>query len=352
MRVVDALICRRCFRRAAASGGGHSAGTSADHRAEHRRGQRLCHLDRASEMRPDLLIVARAASEQAVPKLLQAGADRVVNPQKLGGIRMAALAIQPHVAEFLDVVMHDGSLEFRLAEIQVLPHSELVGKRCAARGCTIAPARSCWPCASPMAASVPIRRPPRPSPAARCSSSSATTIKSPRYGRLPRHPHPQHQAPARVAVIQPLARRPIARSTFPSGAPGGAPRMRGRVRANRHERAPASLPAQHRCPSPLATAGRASGLQRRSGGSSPAGGSWRTPPRRRNAHPWLRRSSAFGREAIAWQVRLSRGPAHQTSRLGRRFAAAVDQATLARPLPPLVDGSVRPELAAGVRLLR
>jgi len=30
-------------------------------------------------MRPDLLIVARAASEQAVPKLLQAGADRVVN---------------------------------------------------------------------------------------------------------------------------------------------------------------------------------------------------------------------------------------------------------------------------------
>ena len=79
-------------------------------------------------MRPDLLIVARAASEQAVPKLLQAGADRVVNPQKLGGIRMAALAIQPHVAEFLDVVMHDGSLEFRLAEIQVLPHSELVGQ--------------------------------------------------------------------------------------------------------------------------------------------------------------------------------------------------------------------------------
>jgi voltage-gated potassium channel len=79
-------------------------------------------------MRPDLFIVSRAASEQAVSKLLQAGADRVVNPQDLGGARMAALAVQPHVAEFLDVVMHDGSLEFRLAEVEVLPGSALAGQ--------------------------------------------------------------------------------------------------------------------------------------------------------------------------------------------------------------------------------
>ncbi|MBO0731175.1 MAG: potassium channel protein [Acidimicrobiaceae bacterium] len=79
-------------------------------------------------MRPDLFIVSRTLSESAVPKLLQAGADRVVNPQDLGGARMAALAVQPHVAEFLDVVMHDGSLEFRLEEI-TLPHgSPLAGE--------------------------------------------------------------------------------------------------------------------------------------------------------------------------------------------------------------------------------
>ena len=79
-------------------------------------------------MRRDLFIVARTASEAAVPKLLQAGADRVVNPQDLGGARMAALAVQPHVAEFLDVVMHDGSLEFRLQEINVPSGSPLVGQ--------------------------------------------------------------------------------------------------------------------------------------------------------------------------------------------------------------------------------
>jgi voltage-gated potassium channel len=79
-------------------------------------------------MRPDLFIIARTATEAAVPKLLQAGADRVVNPQDLGGARMAALAAQPHVAEFLDVVMHDGSLEFRLEQIEVPAASPLVGK--------------------------------------------------------------------------------------------------------------------------------------------------------------------------------------------------------------------------------
>jgi len=82
----------------------------------------------ARSMCPELFIVARTASEPAVPKLLQAGANRVVNPQDLGGSRMAALAVQPHVAEFLDVVMHDGSLEFRLEQVDVPPGSPVAGQ--------------------------------------------------------------------------------------------------------------------------------------------------------------------------------------------------------------------------------
>jgi len=79
-------------------------------------------------MAPGLFIVSRAGSEAAVGKLVQAGADRVVNPQDLGGARMAALAFQPHVAEFLDVIMHDGSLEFRLEEVAVPAGSSLAGQ--------------------------------------------------------------------------------------------------------------------------------------------------------------------------------------------------------------------------------
>lgn len=82
----------------------------------------------ARALRPDLFIVSRARVDEAEPKLLQAGANRVVNPQKIGGARMAALAIQPAVADFLDVVMHDGSLEFRLGEVPLQPGSALVGR--------------------------------------------------------------------------------------------------------------------------------------------------------------------------------------------------------------------------------
>lgn len=82
----------------------------------------------ARSMRPDLFIVSRAASRPAVAKLHQAGADRVVDPQDIGGIRMAALAVQTHVAEFVDVVMQEGNLSFRLEEVEIPPGSPLAGQ--------------------------------------------------------------------------------------------------------------------------------------------------------------------------------------------------------------------------------
>jgi voltage-gated potassium channel len=78
-------------------------------------------------MRPDVQIIARARNESSGPKLLRAGADRVVNPQQLGGDRMASFVTQPHVVDFVDIVMHDGTLEFRLEELKVSPTSPLSG---------------------------------------------------------------------------------------------------------------------------------------------------------------------------------------------------------------------------------
>jgi voltage-gated potassium channel len=82
----------------------------------------------ARSRRPDLFIVARARIESSEAKLAQAGANRVVNPQGIGGARMAAFVLHPHVAEFLDIVMHDGSLEFRLEEVSVPKGSPLAGR--------------------------------------------------------------------------------------------------------------------------------------------------------------------------------------------------------------------------------
>jgi voltage-gated potassium channel len=78
-------------------------------------------------LRPDLVIIARARTESSKSKLLRAGADRGVNPQLIGGRRMAAFALQPHVAEFLDVVMHDETLDYRIEQFDIAPDSPLLG---------------------------------------------------------------------------------------------------------------------------------------------------------------------------------------------------------------------------------
>jgi voltage-gated potassium channel len=82
----------------------------------------------ARALRPDLFIVARARLEESEEKLRRAGADRVVNPQSIGGARIAAFVLQPNVTEFLDVVMHDRSLQFRLEEVLVPNGSAIAGQ--------------------------------------------------------------------------------------------------------------------------------------------------------------------------------------------------------------------------------
>jgi len=81
----------------------------------------------ARAMRPDLVIIARARTTESKAKMLLAGANRAINPQRIGGRRMAVFALQPDVAEFLDVVMHDEDLDFRIKEVHVGSGSSLVG---------------------------------------------------------------------------------------------------------------------------------------------------------------------------------------------------------------------------------
>ena len=88
----------------------------------------------ARALSPDLVIIARARSEESTAKLVRAGADRVVNPQLIGGRRMAAFAVQPDVAEFLDVVMHEASLELRIDQVAIADGSPLAGTTVGAAG--------------------------------------------------------------------------------------------------------------------------------------------------------------------------------------------------------------------------
>jgi voltage-gated potassium channel len=82
----------------------------------------------ARAARPDLLIVARAATADAAEKLRLAGADRVVQPYATAGQEMAKLVLSPQVAAFLDVVTSAGGPDLRLEEIEVTAESRQEGK--------------------------------------------------------------------------------------------------------------------------------------------------------------------------------------------------------------------------------
>ncbi|MBV9820090.1 MAG: potassium channel protein [Solirubrobacterales bacterium] len=67
----------------------------------------------ARELRPDVLIVARASAEDSEKKLRRAGADRVISPYKTSGTEMARVALHPQVEGAVEVA------DYRLEEIAV-----------------------------------------------------------------------------------------------------------------------------------------------------------------------------------------------------------------------------------------
>jgi voltage-gated potassium channel len=76
----------------------------------------------ARGLRPDLLIVARAAAEDSEKKLRQAGADRVISPYKTSGSEMARTALHPQVGGAIQVA------DYRMEEIDATSGSQGVGK--------------------------------------------------------------------------------------------------------------------------------------------------------------------------------------------------------------------------------
>ena len=79
-------------------------------------------------LEPEIPVTARAIDEQTEHKLLLAGADAVVTPELVGGERIAALATQPGLAEFMDTVVRDSATEFRIRRFVVAHDSPTVGR--------------------------------------------------------------------------------------------------------------------------------------------------------------------------------------------------------------------------------
>ncbi len=81
----------------------------------------------ARQLNPAIRIIARAANERSMVRLRQAGADGVVSPALIGGMRMASELIRPSVVSFLDMMLRDTDRNLRIEEVVVPDNSPVVG---------------------------------------------------------------------------------------------------------------------------------------------------------------------------------------------------------------------------------
>jgi len=81
----------------------------------------------ARQLNPDIFIVARAGNASHITRLEFAGANKVVLPHLIGGVRMANSVLRPTVTDFLELALR-GNIDLQLEAMIVGPTSPLAGK--------------------------------------------------------------------------------------------------------------------------------------------------------------------------------------------------------------------------------
>ena len=81
----------------------------------------------ARNLNKNLHIVSRAVEEQAEPKLIQAGANRVVSPLIIGSMSMSRALLKPAIADFMESIVAE-HLDLVFEEILIGDKSPYVGK--------------------------------------------------------------------------------------------------------------------------------------------------------------------------------------------------------------------------------
>jgi len=82
----------------------------------------------ARGLNPKLRIVAKGIDLKSHPKMKKAGADSVISPTYIGGMRMASEMIRPAATTFLDMMLRDRDRGLRVDEVPVEESSSLAGK--------------------------------------------------------------------------------------------------------------------------------------------------------------------------------------------------------------------------------
>ncbi len=73
----------------------------------------------AKQLNPNLRVVSRCNEIENSEKISRAGADAIVNPSFIGGLRMASEMIRPTAVSFLDTMLRDREKNLRVEELHV-----------------------------------------------------------------------------------------------------------------------------------------------------------------------------------------------------------------------------------------
>ena len=82
----------------------------------------------ARQLNAGIRIVASVRDVSHGEKLRKVGADGVVSPESIGGLRLASELIRPHTVSFLDIMLRDRDLNLRIDEIGIGEGSRTVGR--------------------------------------------------------------------------------------------------------------------------------------------------------------------------------------------------------------------------------
>lgn len=82
----------------------------------------------AKRLNPSLRVISKAIEEESEQKIRMVGADGVVTPNYIGGLRMVSEMIRPEVVNFLDIMLRSKDQTIRIDEIDLSKGSPLTGK--------------------------------------------------------------------------------------------------------------------------------------------------------------------------------------------------------------------------------
>lgn len=82
----------------------------------------------ARDLRSDLMVIARSVSSQGERRLVAAGANRVVSPERIGARSMSNTVTRPSTVEFTEIVTAHENLELQLEEVRLSKQSQLLDR--------------------------------------------------------------------------------------------------------------------------------------------------------------------------------------------------------------------------------